>query len=85
MWLNVSCWLTAGQQACDPRTGDGRIPTAFIAAASRKGLINPLKFNGNYMYRLILSVSNAVLCIYEFHMILSVNTDYFINHHQTNW
>jgi hypothetical protein len=39
---------------------------------------NPLKPSGNYT--VILTIFNTILCIYGFHMLLTVNSDYFLKH-----
>jgi hypothetical protein len=41
--------------------------------------INPLKPNGNYTsYLYAAAVNNSSICIYVFHIILPVNTNYFL-------
>jgi hypothetical protein len=40
-------------------------------------VINPLKPSGNYVPP-ALTITNSAFCIYVFHMILTVNRDYFL-------
>jgi hypothetical protein len=52
----------------------------LLQNANNHGVNYPLRLSGNYVPPDLI-ISNSVLCIYTFHMILNVKSDYFLKQH----